>query len=324
MLGNKKLSPILIFIGALVLSACSDPNREILTQRVIDAESRVKALGTALKSGSVRNAVLLKEYGNIVRNDRPELDSVITTLIKEGTVNGQQYQFLNTRLTELKKHTAQIGNPQQLIPEADALVLAASTVNFNNALSDPLNVIADMSDGKLARLGVLSKSEEAVYNETKDYGSGSQMIGNPAYGQWNNNRGTSFWEFYGMYAMFNTLTRSNRANYSDWNRNRPYSHYQDYGVDRYGSANERSKYRSSYGKSAGVNKTASNSKTFGGQRKSSSLSKGSGGNYRGTTPPPRKSSSLSRKSSSSFGSSKSSSGSLRSSSTYSRSYRGGK
>lgn len=336
MTGIRSFAKQFLFLALVTLSACTDPNQEILKQKVVDAENRMNALGSDLKAGKIRNGVLLKEYGKILRNDRPELDGIITNLEKEGTENGQQYLFLKTRLTELKNHTAQVGNPGQLIPEADALSLAANPVNYSNALSDPVNVMADMSNGKLARVGVISKGEEAAYNEAKDYGVGSQMIGNPAYGHWNNSGGTSFWEFYGMYSMFNALTGGNRVYHRDWNRHRPYSHYQDYGVDRYGSSRERSKYRSSYGKSSGVSDVSANKKTFGGDRKSSSLSSGNAGQSGNSGVSQRNSGSLrsgggvSQRKASSLSSSSSgrswgsNSGSLRSSSTYTRSSSGGK
>ncbi|MBL1277656.1 MAG: hypothetical protein COB30_016375 [Ectothiorhodospiraceae bacterium] len=319
MAGVRYFYNLLLIAAALALVACSDPNRELLNQKVIDAETRITTLGSALQSGSIRNATILKEYAKILRKDRPDLEPITTGLAREGTEKGQQYLFLKTRLSELQKHVAQVGNPAQLLPEAEALVIAANPATFNNALADPINVLADLSEGKLARVGVLSQSNEASYNDTKSYGAGSQMIGNPAYGQWNSSRGTSFWEFYGMYSMFSMLTGGNRVYRNDWNRYRPYSYYQDVGVDRYGSSRERSKYRSSYSKSSGVSK---NKKNFSGQRKSSSLGQGSGSRARSAATP-RKSSSLSSKSSRSSSSS-SRSGSLRSSSTYSRSFRGGK
>jgi len=59
----------------------------------------------------------------------------------------------------------------------------------------------------------------------------SQYVGNPQYGQWSNNGGSSFWEFYGKYAMmsslFNMMSPINRGSYDDYSRNyrntnRPY------------------------------------------------------------------------------------------------------
>jgi len=308
-------SSLLLLLALVLLSACSDPNRVLLEQKVADAETRIDALGNAIRSGSIRNATILKQYAKILRDDQPDLDEIVIALSKEGTDKSQQYLFLKTRLSELKQHTDQIGNPAQLLPEADALVLAANPLTYGQSLADPINVLADMSNGKLPRVGVISKSDEASYNDTKDFGSGSQMIGNPAYGQWNNSGGTSFWEFYGMYSMFSMLTGGNRVYYNSWNRYRPYSYYQDVGVDRYGSARERKKYRSSYSKNTGLN---NNRKSFGGARKSSSLSRGAGVKARSAAPAPRKASSLSSGSKKSFG------GSLRSSSTYSRGFGGGK
>ena len=166
------------------------------------------------------------------------------------------------------------------------------------------------------------------------------MIGNPAYGRWVNNDGISFWEFYGMYSMFNNIFGTRHVYFNDWDRHRPYSYYQDVGVDRYGSYREQSKYRSSYSKGSGVTNspTPTNTKSFGGDRKISSLSRGGGAqSSSGEGISQRKVSSLSagggvtkRKpstlSSSSYSQRNSSgyTGSLRSSSTYSRSVSRGK
>ena len=42
-------------------------------------------------------------------------------------------------------------------------------------LSDPLNAIADMSDGALARINAMSKASELLANGAEDFGAGSQF-----------------------------------------------------------------------------------------------------------------------------------------------------
>ncbi len=86
----------------------------------------------------------------------------------------------------------------------------------------------------------------------------SQYVGNPRYGQWRERGGSSFWEFYGKYAMlstvFNMMSRPARYSYWDtYDRNyrgggSPYygpSGY--YGTDSYVNNTSRGK-QSSWGK----------------------------------------------------------------------------
>ena len=89
--------------------------------------------------------------------------------------------------------------------------------------------IASKVDGKLSKTAM-----PAGY---------SQYVGNPQYGQWSNNGGSSFWEFYGKYAMmsslFNMMSPINRGSYDDYSRNyrntnRPY--YGTSGGTTYGTA----------------------------------------------------------------------------------------
>ena len=89
--------------------------------------------------------------------------------------------------------------------------------------------IASKVDGKLSKTAV-----PAGY---------SQYVGNSQYGQWSNRGGSSFWEFYGKYAMmsslFNMMSPINRGSYDDYSRNyrntnRPY--YGTSGGTTYGTA----------------------------------------------------------------------------------------
>ena len=65
-------------------------------------------------------------------------------------------------------------------------------------LTDPINTLADMSDGKLGRVEAMSKEAEMQANGTEESGPGSQLVGNPHYGQWqNNSSGQSVWAWYG-------------------------------------------------------------------------------------------------------------------------------
>ncbi|MFP3458652.1 hypothetical protein R0J89_20595, partial [Psychrobacter sp. SIMBA_152] len=59
----------------------------------------------------------------------------------------------------------------------DLLREAAKPTLFSDALTDPINMLADMSNGSLARVGAISQKAEGQ-------GVGNQMVGNPNYGNW--------------------------------------------------------------------------------------------------------------------------------------------
>jgi len=322
----------LLLILFATISACSSPEQEELKHKIDAAEVRIEKLRTHLDEGSLRNSKVLKEYAKQVRKIRPEMNTVIDALEEEGTSKGQQFRYLEQRLAELKRVEEQYGDPARLIPEANGLLIASTDRLFSNVLQDPINVLADLSDGRLPRIGVLTKEEEAAFNDVKQFGDASQLVGNPAYGKWVDQGGSSIWQFVGAYAVMNALMSSSPARYNDWNRYRPYSRHQDdresyaysggygYGgrIGRGGGYDDYDRYRSSYKKTPGV---GAGEKSYAGTRKNSSYGKSGGVSYRGQQRPVRSSSY-----SAGSGAKKSSgySGSLRNGSSYSRGTFGGK
>jgi hypothetical protein len=133
-------------------------------------------------------------------------------------------------------------NTQAIYDELINIYQAADPVLYSDALSDPLNVLADMSNGTLPRVNSLSKAQSLKANNAQDFGTGEQLIGNPSYGQWTTaSNGMSFWAWYGMYSMMGDVFGSRRVYYNDWGRKRNYSYYNDYGRSRYSSPSQLSK-----------------------------------------------------------------------------------
>lgn len=265
---------LLIFF---LLGGCSGGNK-VLDENIALATQKLQRLKTTLDNGQLRNAQLIRQYARIVAAARPELTAITQQLSRDATAAGQPYQWLVGRLADVKKIKAQFGDRNKLLEEVYSITDAADSNNFNNALADSVNVLADMSKGQLARVGTIAKDQESSFNDTKNFGAGAQLVGNPTYGQWRSSGGTSFWEWYGMYAMFSNLFGGQRIYYSSWDRYRPYSYYQDRGINRYGSPFIRDKwgrrYGSTYQKSAGRSAAR---RSFGTQpRKFSSFSKGAG------------------------------------------------
>ena len=303
----------------LFLSACGGPGgdavpvtpaqvAEKIDARFKAADSSLTQLKTALDKGLVRNALMLKEYTKILKSQKPELGPLLTNLEKDAGSEGSMYQNLANRLSQAKNNPDFFESPVARYQEVNAVIAATKPDNYNLALTDVVNVVADMSTGLLPRVEAPAKSESLAANKAQDLGAGSQLIGNPAYGQWSNQGGTSVWEWYGMYAMFRDLTGGRSYSYGHWDRNRDWSYYSDIGRNRHGSHKKGKSYAPS-------TKKYSSSRDYGVSRKS----------Y-GSNSADRRASTYSKKAGSSTMNKKSSSmpGSFRNKSTYSRSRFGGK
>lgn len=230
---------ILGLLSILLISACSDPLDGQINQQLPLTEQRIESLAMALNSGQVRNANLMLQYADRVAALKPDLKPLINEFKKESTTSGPMFLSLTDRLKTLKEQPQMFASKQARLNEAINLYQAADPILFSDALSDPLNVLADMSDGALPRVNSLSKEQSKRANNAQDFGVGEQLIGNPNYGQWTTgSNGMSFWAWYGMYSMIGDVFGGRRTYYSDWGRNRNYSYYNDYGRNRYSSPNQ--------------------------------------------------------------------------------------
>ena len=236
---------ILLLILTIGLVGCSDPINEQIVQQTSISEQRIEQLANGLKNGSVRNAVLINQYAEHVLQQKPNLAPLIEQFKKDATVEGPMFLALVDRLNTAKNQPNMFASKQALYDELLNIYQAADPTLFSDALSDPLNVLADMSDGQLPRINALSKSQSAKANNAQDFGTGEQLIGNPNYGQWTTgSNGMSFWAWYGMYSMIGDVFGSRRTYYNDWGRSRNYSYYNDYGRKRYSSPSQLSKQNS--------------------------------------------------------------------------------
>jgi len=225
-----------LFSMIIFLVGCSDPYEEKINQQTPITELRIQQLADALKSDQVRNASLIKQYASKLRQQKPELNQLISEFHKDATVKGPMYLALLDRLATVKNQPTMFASKQDAFNELVNIYLAADPVLYSDALSDPLNVLADMSDGVLPRVNSLSKAQSKQANNAQDFGTGEQLIGNPSYGSWTQgSNGMSFWAWYGMYSMMGDVFGSRRTSYNDWGRSRNYSYYNDYGRTRYSS-----------------------------------------------------------------------------------------
>lgn len=220
----------------LTLAGCGDPYKEQIIGQTPITEQRISLLGEALDSGQVRNANIINQYATKVIELKPELRDLVLEFKKDAGRDGPLYRALVDRLETIKTQPQMFADNQAIYEELLNIYQAADPVLYSDALSDPLNVLADMSDGSLPRVNSLTKAESLAQNNAQDFGVGSQLVGNPGYGQWqSNSSGTSFWAWYGMYSMMGNVFGGNRISYDRWGRNRGYSYYHDYGRSRYTS-----------------------------------------------------------------------------------------
>lgn len=229
----------LMLVLILLLFGCSDPIKEQITQQTPITEQRLKLLADALTNKEVRNANLISQYADKLLEVKPTYRPLIEEFLKDTGTQGPMYRALVDRLSTVKNQPQMFESSQAIYDELINIYQAADPVLYSDALSDPLNVLADMSDGALPRVNAMSKSQSLAANNAQDFGTGEQLIGNPAYGSWTTgSNGMSFWAWYGMYSMMGDLFGSRRTYYNDWGRKRNYSYYSDYGRTRYSSPSQ--------------------------------------------------------------------------------------
>ncbi|MCE9686991.1 hypothetical protein LZP73_12390 [Shewanella sp. AS16] len=240
-----RILTVLLCSVSLLLSGCGDDRPEQILKYQQLTQQRLDTLGKMLDEGQVRNANLLRQYTQLLRQQKPELAPLLEELAKDATRSGPMYGSLQRRLEE-SRNAANFVDVAQQLSEAENLYQAADPSLYNDILSDPVNVVADMSGGSLSRVNAISREAAALANGAEDFGPGSQLVGNPAYGNWQtNSNGTSFWAWYGMYSMFSNIFH--RPIYYDrWSDRRGYSYYNDVGRYRYTSPKQASAQTQTY------------------------------------------------------------------------------
>jgi hypothetical protein len=232
-----------IFAVLFMVSGCTSKEEQIakaIEQQAAATQSALDTLEKALKGDQIRNTTILEQYADTLKQKKPEMSALIDHLAKDATTAGPLYKNLMLRYEEAKNNPAAFANPNERINELQAISEGAKLSLFNDALSDPINVLADLSDNELARVNAISRISETAASNVQDMGPGAQMIGNPNYGSWQTGSdGMSFWAWYGMYSMFSNIVGYNSVSYDRWGRYRGYSYYNDYGRNRYSSPKQR-------------------------------------------------------------------------------------
>ena len=237
---------VLLLVLGIVLVGCDGgaAMRAQVEGDLTRVAASVDRLGEDLDSERIQNAALIKSYAGRVARANPKLRELTEVLRQEGTRDGTLYRGLRTRLDEARGMLPQPdASPDAYGPlarELQSLAAAADPTEFNRALSDPLNVLADLSKGGLPRVDAISAGASQRANGAADLGPGKQLVGNPHYGQWRTDGGgNSFWVWYGQFALMRTLLGGPRIGYGAWAGGRDYSYYHDYGRGNYTSPSMR-------------------------------------------------------------------------------------
>jgi len=235
----------LLLLSLVLLVACTSKEQlamEQLSESIRQTEHDVVQLGVHIDKGHIANTRKLLDYGEAVKallvGQPPKLINLVDTLTLDATSKGPIYTGLKARLADAKANYQTVKGLamiQSALDELGAIKEASSMNNYGWMLTDPINVLADMSEGKLARVEAMSKEASLKANNAQDFGAGSQLVGNPSYGQWKqNSSGHSFWHWYGQYAFFSSMFRQ-PINYGNWSRQRDYSYYNEAGRYNYTS-----------------------------------------------------------------------------------------
>lgn len=228
----KLISLFCLFSLMLGCESKEERTQQTIKYTLQEASKEINALGDALEKKQIRNAVLLSEYSRVLSQQNPQLSAIAQLIGQDASTQGPLYQNLLTRYSELKAPAANMSS-DDIINQATLLKEAATRSLYSDALTDPINVLADMSNGTLSRVGAVSKAAEDAANNGQA-NVGNQLVGNANYGQWEtNSSGTSFWMWYGMYRMLGDLVGD--VEYGGWSKRRRYSYYNDYGRKRYTS-----------------------------------------------------------------------------------------
>ncbi|PCH61858.1 MAG: hypothetical protein COC19_03970 [SAR86 cluster bacterium] len=232
------------------LAACGSSEERYQRQLTASHEKASRSLSVLserIDSGLIRNAKYIDAYADVVKRQKPELTEIVELVQVDATLRSPVFEGLQTRLDDSARQidaAAQAGGDtaNQLLTELSNLNNAASSEVYDAMLADSVNVLADMSDGSLSRVSSLSKRDSLSANGAADMGEGSQYVGNPNYGSWQTgNNGSSFWSWYGKYALFSSLFNRGPIGYGYWSSNRDYSYYHDNGRSSFSSPAQKSR-----------------------------------------------------------------------------------
>lgn len=235
---SRLLTALVLCMATVLLSACGPSFQDLVEQQYSEAVKRVTTLANRMGAGQIRNARIIGQYSRYIAKKRPDVAEIAEELGKEGTPRGLAYKSLADRINKIDRKPKDEKAADKAIDELLRIQAAADPAVFNDSLIDVINVLADMSEGKLPRMNVPRTEKPAKE------GAGSHLVGNPRYGNWRtDSSGNSFWAWYGQYALFRTVFGGGRPYYyGSWYGNRGWSYYGDVGRHYYGTRSDTSRW----------------------------------------------------------------------------------
>ncbi len=215
-------------LSALFLSACGNRFEEQLRKNDKVVQTNLEYLKNQLDTGQLSNALLIGKYANALIRQKPDYSNIANLLKKESSSEGKAYTALSKRLAAITLSPTSTEQASSELQELRLINSAADVFEFNNSLADVVNTLASLSDGKLPLINVPASQKASAQQA-------NALIGNPSYGTWRqDNSGRSFWEWYGMYSLFNNVF-GRHTYYNSWSSRPHYSYYNNYGRSRWGS-----------------------------------------------------------------------------------------
>lgn len=229
---------LLVSVCVSLLAGCGESPSDVVAREKTRVGGKIAELGRMIDSGRLTNVRVMETYANVVGAERPELAKLVDELRKEATTKGLKFTNLGARLQAVDAKPRSEEEANRAFDDIVRIEAAADPVVFNDSLVDVLNVLADLSGGKLARM------EGAASEKPSERGAGSHLVGNPAYGRWQrDSAGGSFWAWYGAYALFrDVFWRPGRYYYNDWYPSRGWSYYGDVGRHYYGTRTDQRRW----------------------------------------------------------------------------------
>ena len=231
------ISRIALRVGLIVLlvaiAGCGEDYGRLAQEAHKEASLQVETLRDRIAQGKIRNALVVRAYAQALAEDRPKMAELAAEFGKEGSTDGLAFKALVDRLAAVKLEVDDEKAADQSLDELARITAAADPDVFDDSLVDVANVLADLSNGKLARLKI--RKSGAV----PEAGSGSHLVGNPTYGRWTSGPSGLYWLWFAGFSPYRSMFFTGRPYYyNNWYRSRPWSYYNDVGRNYYGRADD--------------------------------------------------------------------------------------
>ncbi|QDP02265.1 hypothetical protein [Thalassotalea sp. PS06] len=207
-----------------------DPVEEQIDHKLPLTERRLAELKSDLDNNQIDNARHIESYAKKLLKNDSQHQQLIELLRLNASAQGQIYQVLVQRLQTVTDRSHLFPSQEVRYQELLDIYQAADPKFFSDALSDPLNVLADLSAGELDRINADSKPQTLAENQAQDFGYAALLIGHPGFGSWQQAGKNQYqWQWFEHSKMLAKSITPASISYRDWAKNRDYSFYADIG-----------------------------------------------------------------------------------------------